>query len=461
MRISLRHDRACTFGGSEPALIMRTWVVGLIVIAGCSGSRHNSTPSDDTGVRWRGTIEIASGGGERGPWRQNDSDYDYVDDPSVALDAAGDTIVAWVDQRSKDVYLQRFGPHGRRQFVAPTNVSRSPDVFSWLPRIAVSGDDVFVVWQEIVFSGGSHGGEAFFARSRDGGATFEAPTNLSRTKAGVGKGRINADVWNNGSFDLALGFDDHIYVAWTEYEGALSFVRSVDRGATFSAPQQLHAGEPPARAPALATDRDGTVYLAWTLGEQRAADLRLAVSTDHGRSFGAPRVISRSNSYSDAPKLAVDGEGTLHVVYAESRGGPFDAFHIRHTRSRDRGQTFEGSRALSTPAPPRSTAFPMLALDGDRVVVSWELYESHRELPRGLALTYSSDGGSTFAEPRVIDATVDRDGGYNGSHQGRLMRKLAVRDGHVVVANSALAHGERSRVWLVRGELPPRQLATR
>jgi hypothetical protein len=440
---------------------MRAWLVGMIVVAGCSGSRHNSAPREETGVRWRGTFEIASGGGERGAWRQNDSDYDYVDDPSVALDADGNTIVVWVDQRHKDVFLQRFGPHGRRQFVAPINVSRSPEVFSWLPRIAVSGDDVFVVWQEIVFSGGSHGGEAFFARSRDGGETFDAPMNLSRTKAGVGKGRINAEVWNNGSLDLALGGEGQIFVAWTEYEGALSFVRSEDHGATFSAPRQIHAGTPPARAPALATDRDGTVYLAWTVGEQRDADLRLAVSTDGGASFGEPNVLAPSDAYSDAPKLAVDADGTLHVAYAESRGGPFDAFHIRYTRSRDRGQTFEESRPLSRPQPPRSTAFPMLALDGERVVVSWELYESPRELPRGLALTYSTDGGATFAEPHTVDASVDRDGGYNGSHQGRLMRKLAVRDGRVVLANSALAHGERSRVWLVRGELPPRQLATR
>ncbi len=63
---------------------------------------------------------------------------------------------------------------------APVNISRSPRVISWLPRLAVSPtelDEVFILWQEIVFSGGSHGGEIFFARSFDGGASFSEPLN--------------------------------------------------------------------------------------------------------------------------------------------------------------------------------------------------------------------------------------------------------------------------------------------
>jgi hypothetical protein len=41
---------------------------------------------------------------------------------------------------------------------------------------------VYVLWQEIVFSGGSHGGEIFFARSRDGGQTWSAPAIVPDSK---------------------------------------------------------------------------------------------------------------------------------------------------------------------------------------------------------------------------------------------------------------------------------------
>ena len=45
------------------------------------------------------------------------------------------------------------------------------------------------------------------------------------------------------------------------------------------------------------------------------------------------------------------------------------------------------------------------------------------------------------------------DAGFNGSHQGHLMDKLAVRDGAVAIVNSSLAAGRGSRVWLMRGKL--------
>ena len=60
-----------------------------------------------------------------------------------------------------------------------------------------------------------------------------------------------------------------------------------------------------ARGPSLAVGAAGTVYLAWTVGEDRAADIRVATSRDHGRTFGPPRIVGQSDGHADAPKLAV------------------------------------------------------------------------------------------------------------------------------------------------------------
>jgi hypothetical protein len=414
---------------------------------------------------WQPSIEVASGGGVRGPWRMNESRWDYVDDATVALDAHGAAAVAWVDQRRKDVLFQVYEPDGRGRHGRPVDVSRTPAVFSWLPRIALSPLDpnrIFVLWQEIVFSGGSHGGDILFARSLDGGATFERAMNLSESRAGDGKGRINRDVWHNGSLDLAIGSDGKLYAAWTEYVGTLWFRRSRDAGASFDAPVRVAGGgsEAPARAPALAVAADGTVVLAWTLGDVASADVHVATSTDGGAMFGAPVIVARTAGYSDAPKLAVDRAGTLHVVVSESAGGPFDRHDVRYTRSRDRGRTFQPLRVLSRPNSGgiKSAAFPALALDDrDNVYVVWELYRDRGDRPRGLALAYSIDRGATFSEPALVDASLDPSGGSNGSHQGMLMRKLAVNGGGVIaVVNSSLVDGSRSRVWLMRGRLQPR-----
>lgn len=436
----------------------------VVAIAFAVASAPISTAAPAS-IAWEPIIEIASGGGTRGPWRQNDSNYDFVDDPSVALDAGGAAHVVWVDQRRKDVFYQVYERGGAARRERPVNVSRTPRVFSWLPRIALSpahAGDIYVLWQEIVFSGGSHGGDIFFARAVDGGESFGAPMNLSRSVAGDGKARISKDFWHNGSLDLAISRNGTIYAAWTEYEGSLWFSRSDDRGRGFSEPLLVAPASrtAPARAPALAAGDGATVHLAWTVGEDRAADIRTATSTDSGRSFSPPAIVARTDGYSDAPKLAADGNGTVHLVYAESAGGPFGRHHIRHARSGDGARTFEGGRDISTPLPRgvRSAGFPALALGAqDDIYVLWELFPDPRSHPRGLGLTYSKNGGSAFRDPIVVPGSVDAGGGSNGSQQGLLMRKLAVNGaGSIAIVNSSLEHGVKSRVWLMRGTAEPR-----
>lgn len=383
---------------------------------------------------WHGSTEIAAGRAERGPWQMNESRYDYVDDPTVAIDARGRPLVAWVDQATKDIY---FGKQGEA-----VNVSRSPRTFSWLPRLALDAKGtIFILWQEIIFSGGSHGGDILFARSADGGASFSAPLNLSDSRAGDGKGRISKEIWHNGSLDLAAS-GDTLYAAWTEYEGALWLRRSTDGGKSFSQSIRIQEAKP-ARAPSLAV-HGNTVYLAWTVGDDEAADIRVAKSSDGGANFAAPVVVERSPGYSDAPKLAVDARGTLHLVYAENK-------RVLYSRSADGAASFERPRDISG----RGAGFPALGADAKgNLYILWERFAEHPLLARGLAFAVSGDGGATFTAPVLVPDSADR--GWNGSSQGLLMRKLAVNpDGGFAIVNSSFKEKERSRVWLMRGRLAP------
>ena len=413
-----------------------------------------------SGMTWEEKIEVASDGAYRGPWRMNESEFHFVDS-TVAINDRGFVGVAWVDQTRHDIFFQIYEPDGKRRFEEPVNVSGSPRIFSWLPRMVIASDDVrkvYILWQEIVFSGGTHGGEIFFARSTDGGKTFSDTLNLSNSIAGDGKGRISRRRWHNGSLDLAMGPEGDLYAAWTEYEGNLWFSRSADGGETFSHPLRIAGGHDaaPARGPSLTVDAEGTVYLAWTVGEDKAADIRFSQSVDHGRSFGEPRIVFESGGHSDAPKIAVDGKGSVHLVYAESPAGPFERYHIRYTRLTDWGRTLEEPKEISSPQTElfESVSFPALSLDGeDNIYVIWELFPSRRNYPRGLGLTYSSDGGRTFAAPSVNPGSVDPAFGTNGSQQGLLMRKLAVNGaGAVAVVNSTFKRNQTSRIWLFRGQ---------
>jgi hypothetical protein len=457
-------------------------VVGLVAggfIAACCGGQPGDggqrggvqSGAGLVGVIWAAPIEVAVGPAFRGPWRANDSEFHFVDDPAVAVDEGGRIAVVWADQEDLDVFIQSYDADGDAVLDVPVNVSSSPDTFSWLPRVAIPVGDrrrVYVLWQEIVFSGGSHGGEIFFARSTDRGRSFETPVNLSGSSAGDGKGRLSVDRWDNGSLDLVVGAEGTIHVAWTEYEGGLWYRRSIDGGQTFAMPVHV-AGDAtvPARAPALAAGPDGAVHLVWSVGEDPAADVRLVTSTDGGVSFGAPILVAGGDGHADAPKLVVDGEGTLHVVYAEASPQSPGRYHIMYSRRPARAQAFEPARMISRSDPNGvdHVGFPSLDIDAaDNLYVVWERFPTRHGSPLGLGFSYSPDGGRTFGLPSVVPGTADRILGVNGSLQGLLMRKLAVAgDGAIAVVNSSFRDGEISRVRLIRGRVdrPPATPARR
>jgi hypothetical protein len=447
--------------------LVRLFAMVPVVALGL-GAAPGALLADPAEVTWGEAVAVASGGGYRGPWRMNESEYRFVDDPTVAMDEDGVVAVAWADQARQDVFLQIFEPDGTERFAEPVNVSRSPGIFSWLPRMLITGGEgreVAVLWQDIVFSGGSHGGEIFFARSTDGGATFDEPRNLSNTVAGAGKGRFTRDHWHNGSLDLAIGPDGTLYAAWTEYEGALWLARSTDGGASFSAPLHLAGDDArPTRAPSLAVDGEGNVHLAWIGGEAPAADIHLTHSLDGGQTFAEPRVAIASGGHTDAPKIAVDGEGRLHLTYGKSPGGLFDRYHVRYTRSHDGGQTFEAPSDISGPHAEQfaSAAFPSLGVDdAGRVHIVWELFPRDFR-PHGLGMASSSDGGETFAAPSIVPGSDDPALGRGGGRQGLLMSKLAVnRAGSLALVHSTFAENEASHIWLVRGQASGTSSASR
>lgn len=435
-------------------LVTALWL-GMFNLSGSEATAGQGGPA----IRWQPVVEIATGAGQRGPWRQNESRYDFVDDPAVALGPDGVAAVAWVDQSRKAVLFQRVAADGTALLPQAIDVSRRPDTFSWIPKIALAPDDprqVYVLWQEIVFSGGSHGGEMLLARSRDGGRSFESPVNLSNSAAGDGKGRLTPQQWDNGSYDLIAGPGGQVHLAWTEYEGPLWYSRSVDGGASFSAPRQLGGRAGPARAPDLALGPQGSVYLVWSQGGAPDADLWLAVSRDGGGEFQAPRALTQGPALSDAPRLAVDRSGVLHLAYGEQGPVAGSQPQVVYTRSSGGGIDFDPPRVVSVPFPEgRSGAgFPNLGLDArGNVLLVWELLTARG--PRGLGYALSRDGGTRFSPAAVVPGSVGPPGAFNGSSQGLLTQKLAMNAaGAVRVANSSLDIGVGSRVWLIPAQVP-------
>lgn len=417
----------------------------------------------DSPIEWEEDRVITKGRGIKGPWEQNESNYQYVDDPSVAV--SGEKIlVGWVNQTKQDVFFQRLSPGSMEPISGPINISNNSETFSWLPRIAVSPDDpdhIYILWQEIIFSGGSHGGEALMAHSSDGGKTFSEPINLSKSKSGDGKGRITQEIWDNGSIDVIASTNGKVIAAWTEFEGSLLISTSDNYGKSFSKPKLIAGGpgELPVRGPSLALGPDNTVYIAWTNGDNPGADIKVQKSKDGGDSFSKAEVVKKTEGFSDAPKIRVDSEGTIHLVYSEGQTampGRFGKFDIMFTQSKDGAKTFKDPIAISNPQPEgaQSARYPYLSIDKeDNIYVLCELFPDPRNYPRGLGISISNNKGKDFSEPSFVPGSKGPLGGTNGSQQGLLMDKLAVdKDGTIYIVNSSLKRNEGSRVWIIKGK---------
>jgi hypothetical protein len=231
-----------------------------------------------------------------------------------------------------------------------------------------------------------------------------------------------------------------VAVAWAAAAGSASDIVvavSHDEGATFAPPVQVNrvagdarvGGEIPPRvalhqrAGAAAPD----VVVAWNAKDQ-GTEIKIARSTDGGRSFGPPQSLQTAGAAGDRGwhSLAIDGNGVAHVLWLDHRGlaeadarpGEAKAGATAHQhkgehdgvamaqRSSLRHATFGGSvsidRAL-TSGVCYCCKTAVVALPG-RIVSAWRHVFAGNM--RDIAFTESRDGGRTFTAP----ARVSEDG---------------------------------------------------
>ena len=112
-----------------------------------------------------------------------------------------------------DIFYRR-SVDGGVTFSNTENLSLTAFSQSVRPEIAVSGQNIHIVWQENIPS------DIFYIRSLDGGNTFSSPgVNLS-TNSG-----------NSEVPDIAI-LDSNIYVVWAD-SGSIVYRPSTDNGETF------------------------------------------------------------------------------------------------------------------------------------------------------------------------------------------------------------------------------------
>jgi hypothetical protein len=321
----------------------------------------------------------------------------------AAMDPAGHLWV--VDTVGEHVRARRSDDMGR-SFVSSTIVNPTGEPIyaegENRPKIAVGPKgELYVTWSQprkLPWTGFVR-----FSRSLDGGAHFDAPKTVHKDLAEITH-RFDALIVD-GKGDLVIAWIDKrdleaANAARKPYPGAATYYTwSTDRGTTFAAERKIVDNSCECCRIALARTPGGSVEAFFrTIYGDNIRDHAIA-SLPLG---GAPPDVQRATFTQwhiegcphHGPALAIDTTGTRHAVWFSAADGKPTIWY---------GQLTPGAEptSLATVAG-NGAAHADLAVDGKHV---WIAYHQVSSNGLDLALRESTDGGTTFGEPRVIAHT--------------------------------------------------------
>ena len=179
-------------------------------------------------------------------------------------------------------------------------------------RATEEGGTVFVSARQ-VFEGKYR--DSIVARTDDHGGAY-----TDRVRLGPGRWEIEACPLKPTAMD-AVG--DELYSAYYtmgEDPAGVYFVRSLDRGQTFSDARSVHPEAAVSDHPDVAASADGHVLLAWhgkTDGERRVF---MRFSTDRGASFSPPMEVPAPEGRGEYPSLAAAPDGSFYLAWQQGEG---------------------------------------------------------------------------------------------------------------------------------------------
>jgi BNR repeat protein len=236
-----------------------------------------SRRSADSGVTWKAVKNLSDNPG--------DSRY-----PQIVVSGAN-VYVVWFDRTpgNADIFFTRSTDSGAT-WKTVMNLSNDADR-SRFPQIAVSGANVYVVWQ----SGDPSNSETFFRRSTDNGAKWQSKVNLSQS--------------SGSEFPQIVVSGSNVYVVWFDRTGGNAetfFRRSADSGVTWKAVKNLSDNPGGSIFPQIVVS-GANVYVVWQDSTSTPGyyDIFFTRSTDSGVTWKAVKNLSDTADHSELPELGL------------------------------------------------------------------------------------------------------------------------------------------------------------
>jgi hypothetical protein len=262
----------------------------------------------------------------------DDAGSAYSASPRLAGDADGRVVVVWEDSRggASDIYANVSSDHGR-EFGSDVRLDTGDEEGendSFLPSIAMAGDNVYVVWHDVR---NGENRDVFLSASNDGGESWsEEPARADSDAAG------QSDSLN----PVVAAVDDRAHVVWQDARsGGYDIYHRVSRdgGASWDAEEKRMdtdaGGESQSYEPVVLA-RGETVLVGWQ--DRRADaenvgfnDLYYNFSQNGGTNWNGEDLRINSNALGSAYavdlSLALNG-GEFIAVWADGRFGTSDVF---------------------------------------------------------------------------------------------------------------------------------------
>src|ERR1041384_752435 len=246
--------------------------------------------------------------------------------------------------------------------------------------------------------------QIYFTMSRDYGATWD---NLPHTRnlsnsPGEAFGPSLAVFHNGGACSprVALDSGEGANIVWGDSEdggGKVVFVRSTDQGFTFTEPIDVSRSSGVAFDPEIAVDPNDTINIAWQDNAPGTSVIMFSRSTDAGQTFTDPKQVSTGTGNATEAAIATDSSGTLSVAWVDETPGHDEAFYARST---DGGKSFSEPVMISD-FPNGDVHKPTLTTFNNTVYLAFQngdLFGEDSIKNRQVFLAKSTDGGATFGK---------------------------------------------------------------
>jgi len=224
--------------------------------------------------------------------------------PRIAT-SGNNVYVIWTEtQQPRNIFLA-VSTDGGVTFNEPVNVSNTENL-SGYAAIQPYENTVHVLWREI----STETKDIFYARSNDNGVTFDTPVKLSEG----GK-----DLQLTRDTNMVVS-DNEIYVVWYEdypFSPGVFFVKSIDGGKTFSRPINLSGQVSQDSYPQIAK-HDKKIYIIWQDNVMEESEVYLRTSTDGGETFSSIKNLSNdvveTNIFILGPQIALK-ENNVYTIF--------------------------------------------------------------------------------------------------------------------------------------------------